>query len=113
MSARVRPAFSQRLGHALLRRDADWLCTQGINAAIRRSLAVIEFTIDGVVLDANQVFLDAMGYRRDEVVGKHRRQFLHPEDSSSADYQVFWNKLAAGEFVSGQFRRLDKRGRDV
>ena len=43
--------------------------------AIGNSLAMIQFTPEGVVLDANENFLNALGYRLDEVVGKHHRIF--------------------------------------
>jgi methyl-accepting chemotaxis protein len=41
------------------------------SAAINRSQAVIEFKMDGTIITANQNFLDAMGYRLDEIQGKH------------------------------------------
>jgi PAS domain-containing protein len=45
----------------------------GMNAAIRRSQAVIEFAMDGTILDANEIFLSTMGYSLDEIQGKHHR----------------------------------------
>ena len=36
-------------------------------AAISKSMAMIEFALDGTIITANQNFLDTMGYRLDEI----------------------------------------------
>ena len=58
--------------------------------AIDRSTAVIEFTVDGVVLDANPLFLEAMGYTLEQVKGQHHRMFCDPEHAHSSAYRDFW-----------------------
>ena len=45
-------------------------------AAISKSQAVIEFKMDGTIITANQNFLDALGYRLDEIQGKHHSMFV-------------------------------------
>jgi methyl-accepting chemotaxis protein len=82
-------------------------------AAIRRSQAVIEFTLDGVVLDANDNFLNVMGYRREEVVGRHHRMFLDEVSTVGDEYRAFWARLQRGEPHSGEYRRLGKGGKEV
>lgn len=82
-------------------------------AALHRSSAIIEFSLDGIVLAANDNFLQAMGYSRDQVVGKHHRMFCSEADSESDDYQLFWDRLGAGEFFSGRFQRFDRYGNAV
>lgn len=81
--------------------------------ALMRSTAVIEFSLDGHVLTANERFLQTMGYRLEQVKGKHHRQFCEPEEANSAGYQVFWDKLRRGEFVADRFKRVDANGRVV
>ena len=81
--------------------------------AIRRSQAVIEFNMDGTIIDANQLFLNAMGYTLDEVKGKHHRMFVEPEYAESNDYRAFWSNLNQGNFDSGEYKRLAKGGREV
>lgn len=81
--------------------------------AIARSMAVIEFNLDGEVVSTNQNFLDLMGYRREEVVGQHHRIFCLAEDTNNDDYRQFWARLKKGEFMSGRFRRITKQGRQV
>ncbi|WP_024695553.1 methyl-accepting chemotaxis protein [Pseudomonas syringae] len=78
--------------------------------ALLRSSAVIEFSLDGKVITANERFLSAMGYRLEDIQGKHHKMFCTSEESSSPDYQAFWEKLRHGEFVAARFKRLDSRG---
>ncbi len=87
-------------------RDAEGL-------AIRRSQAVIEFTPDGIILDANDNFLQVMGYRLDEVVGQHHRMFVDPREAASAGYADFWRRLKSGEYFAAEFARIGKGGRPV
>lgn len=78
--------------------------------AIDRSMAVIAFSPEGNVLRANVNFHKTMGYSNKEVVGQHHRLFCSPELSKSAEYADFWRKLRQGDFISGQFQRIDKQG---
>ncbi len=81
--------------------------------AIGRSMAVVEFALDGTVLAANQAFLDTMGYTLDEVQGRHHRHFCQPEHAASQAYRDFWRKLGDGEFEAGVYRRVARNGREV
>ncbi|ART62747.1 methyl-accepting chemotaxis protein [Kushneria marisflavi] len=78
--------------------------------AIDRSMAVIEFTPDGHILTANQNFLDTVGYRLEEIEGKHHRIFCSKTLAASPEYRAFWAQLNAGQFMSGQFKRFDSQG---
>ena len=81
--------------------------------ALLRSTAVIEFDLQGHVLNANQQFLDAMGYSLERIRGEHHRIFCEPQETASADYARFWERLNRGEFVAGRFKRVDSHGRPV
>ncbi|MCL8023809.1 methyl-accepting chemotaxis protein [Nocardioides bruguierae] len=82
-------------------------------SAMHRSQAVIEFDLDGTIRFVNDNFLRATGYQRGEVVGQHHRIFCDPAFASSSDYVDFWNTLGRGEFVSGEFQRRHKSGREL
>ncbi|MNS46888.1 Methyl-accepting chemotaxis protein I [compost metagenome] len=82
-------------------------------AAIGRSQALIEFDLDGVILDANDNLLKTMGYGLDEIRGQHHRTFMDPAEAASPAYVAFWRDLNAGRFVATKFRRLAKGGREV
>ncbi|KXS37261.1 MAG: methyl-accepting chemotaxis sensory transducer with Pas/Pac sensor [Halomonadaceae bacterium T82-2] len=81
--------------------------------ALDRSTAIVEFTPDGHILTANDNFLATVGYDREALTGAHHRMLCDPEYAASADYRDFWARLNAGEFFSGQFRRVDSRGREL
>ena len=78
--------------------------------AIDRSMAVIEFDLQGQVLDANANFLKVMGYRLEDIRGQHHSRFCPTSETQSPAYAQFWAKLRRGEFVSGLFRRVGKPG---
>ncbi|MBV4492958.1 PAS domain S-box protein [Pseudomonas sp. RD9SR1] len=81
--------------------------------ALMRSTAVIEFDLDGNILTANDRFLTTVGYRLEQIRGKHHRIFCEPEEANSAGYQAFWDKLRRGEYVAERFKRIDAHGRVV
>lgn len=82
-------------------------------AALSKAQAVIEFTPDGVILDANDNFQKTLDYRLDEIKNKHHSMFCLPELVQSQKYKEFWAKLAQGEFQSDQYLRLGKGGKRV
>lgn len=86
---------------------------EGRLAAIDKAQAVVSFTLDGIILEANDNFLATMGYSRDEVIGQHHRMFVDPTDRESHEYREFWEKLGRGEYDSALYRRVDRRGREV
>ncbi len=81
--------------------------------AIGRSNAVIEFDMKGNILEANKNFLSIFGYSAEEVVGKHHKIFVTPEEAETKEYKEFWEKLSSKEFVSDEFKRIDKEGNEI
>ncbi|NBN78410.1 PAS domain S-box protein [Microvirga tunisiensis] len=81
--------------------------------AISRSMAIIEFKPDGTILHANENFLQVMGYRLDEIVGRHHRIFVDPEEAEMPAYRQFWDSLARGQSSSHDFLRFRKTGEAV
>lgn len=81
--------------------------------ALEKSLAVIEFEIDGTIIRANDNFLSLMGYSLAEITGKHHRIFVPTQIRTAPEYDLFWKDLAAGQFKSQAFPRLTKSGKQV
>ena len=81
--------------------------------AINKSQAVIEFALDGTILTANSNFLTAVGYREEEIKGRHHSMFVDPETVRQPAYKQFWDNLARGQFQSGEYRRFGKGGREI
>lgn len=82
-------------------------------AALNRSSAVIEFSLDGIILNANDNFLKSMGYSKSQIIGKHHKMFCDSKEVESSKYQDFWRQLRSGKFVSERFKRFDSHGNAV
>lgn len=81
--------------------------------AIDRAQAVIEFDMTGKVLHANLNFLNLMNFQLEEVRGRHHRTFVEPTHAASSEYQNFWERLARGDWLSGEYKRIGKNGKEV
>ncbi|WP_306577778.1 methyl-accepting chemotaxis protein [Bradyrhizobium sp. SRS-191] len=91
-------------------RNADFA---GQIDAINKAQAVIQFTLDGKILEANDNFLNTLGYSLTEVKGQHHSMFVDAVQRSSTEYRMFWDKLGRGEYDAGQYKRIGKGGREV
>ncbi|AMN38492.1 methyl-accepting chemotaxis protein [Rhodoplanes sp. Z2-YC6860] len=102
------------VGHILEWQDVtSQRLNQGMLNAINRAQAVIEFSLDGTIRNANDNFLNALGYGLDEIKGKHHSMFVEPAYRESTEYRAFWDKLGRGEFDAGQYKRIGKGGREI
>ncbi|UIP30220.1 PAS domain-containing methyl-accepting chemotaxis protein [Photobacterium sp. TLY01] len=81
--------------------------------AVSRSMAVIEFDLNGTILHANENFLATVGYTLDEIKGKHHRLFVSPAYAQTSEYQNFWSQLNQGQFMGGKFERVNKAGQPL
>ncbi|WP_052162565.1 PAS domain S-box protein [Aquabacterium sp. NJ1] len=86
---------------------------EGQLKAISKAQAVIEFSLDGKILHANENFLSTLGYTLSEIKGQHHSMFVDPDFRNSVDYRLFWEKLGRGEYDAGQYKRLGKGGREI
>lgn len=91
-------------------RNAEY---EGKVSAIGKAQAVVEFDVNGNVLDANANFLDVMGYELADIKGEHHRMFCEAEYANSFEYKKFWQKLNRGEFDSGRYKRIGNHGKVV
>ena len=76
--------------------------------SLKSSVAFIEFTPDGTILDANDNFLNTVGYKLDEIKGKHHRIFCDDKYTNSNEYREFWKQLAMGKSIKDRFLRFTK-----
>ena len=91
----------------------SWLNSRGGDQtlkALQGSFAYIEFTPSGEIIEANPTFLSTMGYGAAEIKGRHHRIFVEANEASTSDYTDFWRGLAAGQFKTGEFKRIAKNG---
>ncbi|MCF8429071.1 MAG: PAS domain S-box protein, partial [Bacteroidia bacterium] len=81
-----------------------------ILAAINRTTASIEFTPEGIITEANQLFLDLVGYKKEEIIGKQHVIFV---DESEENYKEFWTEIGNGKIVGGEYKRVKKNGEPI
>jgi len=103
--------FVSRTAYEKIKSRAE--LAESVLAAIDRSQAMIEFNLDGTIVTANPNFLQAVGYRLDEIVGQHHRMFVRASYAASEAYQDFWSELRAGRFVAGKFERIGRGDRTI
>jgi methyl-accepting chemotaxis protein len=87
--------------------------SQSLISALNRSMAVIEFDLQGNVLKANDNFRAAMGFSANELNHLHHRRFCKPDYANSHDYEQFWQRLRQGQYHSGRVERVTKDGNTI
>ncbi|WP_277345853.1 methyl-accepting chemotaxis protein [Paenibacillus sp. HB172176] len=80
-------------------------------AAIKSHLAIIEFDLDGFVLDANDLFAQSMGYTPTQMRGMRHSSFCTPEYRNSPAYLELWEGLRQGRSFQDKIQRVRKDGR--
>jgi PAS domain S-box-containing protein len=78
--------------------------------AINRTTAVVEFEADGTIIEANQIFLNLMGYEKHEIIGKQHKMFVHNDEVENKEYKKFWEEIGSGKIVGGEYKRVKKDG---
>ena len=102
------------VGNVLEWKDVtDARMNEGMIAALNKAQAVIEFSLDGKIVHANENFLNALGYSLQDIKGQHHSMFCEPAYVQSPEYKMFWEKLNRGEFDTGQYKRLGKGGKEI
>ena len=87
---------------------------QTIKDTVDKSFARIEFEVNGTILDANDNYVQMLGYNSPkDLIGNHHSMFVDIAYKNSADYKKFWTDLANGITQDGQFKRISKDGKDV
>jgi methyl-accepting chemotaxis protein len=120
IEASYNPVFRGRTPYKVVKFATDITASKqkaaedaGKLAAISQSQAVIEFTPQGEILNANENFCATLGYDISEIRGKHHRMFCDPAYANTDEYRQFWQRLAAGEFIANEFVRYGKGGKEI
>jgi methyl-accepting chemotaxis protein len=101
--------MAEQLGEASVT-NADYAAKLN---AIGKAQAVIEFTMDGTIVSANDNFLKALGYTLDEIKGRHHSMFVSESERNSPEYREFWARLNRGDNLPGEYQRFGKGGKEV
>ena len=92
------------------RRSAE---IEGKLAALDKTQALLELTLDGTIISANKNFRRAVGYELDELRGRHHSMLLAEGQRDGAEYRDFWQKLREGKVVHQECKRIGKGAREV
>lgn len=87
--------------------------SDALKSAVDTGWARIEFDPTGVIVDVNDNFLNALGYKKEEIIGEHHKIFCAADYIKTAEYKSFWKNLASGEVNSGDFERFAKNGKSI
>lgn len=85
--------------------------TNNIVEAIDKTNAAIEYDMDGVITDVNDMFLSVTGYNKEELLGKQEEFFVAKEERESPRYSIMWTALKEGQVFSGEYKRVAKDGK--
>ncbi|WP_278247359.1 PAS domain-containing methyl-accepting chemotaxis protein [Vibrio gazogenes] len=105
--------MSRQLKSELQKTQQQLNTLQGTTASIEKHVAVVEFDIDGKLININDIFLNTLGYKREEVLGKHHSMLCFDDYRHSQEYTQFWKNLAAGQSQQGTFKRKSKSGQNI
>jgi len=78
------------------RREAEM---SSILNAVNSSSLVVEFDLNGYIINTNEAFLNLLGLSRSEMIGKHQSDFEKMDDAHVRG-EEFWQKLRQGEILS-------------
>ena len=81
--------------------------------SIKNSVATIQFTPNGEIIDANELFCNAVGYSLNQIQGQHHRMFCTSSYAKSQDYTNFWQQLKDGIPQTGTFERNKANGEAI
>lgn len=76
-------------------------------SVINQSMAFVEFDLDGIIINANTYFLEAMGYHLNDIKGKHHSMLVDTYYGTSSEYREFWNRLRTRELINSRFSYLN------
>jgi PAS domain S-box-containing protein len=87
---------------------------EAITTAIYKSNMAVEYDLNGVVLQSNDIFRDVMGYQNEkEIIGKHDSIFQEKGSEHTEEYHRLWSNLKKGEFQEFEYKRITKLGDEV
>lgn len=106
-------ATQEELNRKLAELGKETNLSQNIIEAINKTNATIEFDLEGNILDVNDMYMSVMGFTKSELIGKNENTLVPKDEMDSNRYQMLWQSLISGSFMSGEYRRISKGGREV
>lgn len=86
---------------------------ESVIKAIEQNVALVCFNVQHEVTYVNDLFAKTMGYKKEELTGKHHRIFCCPSFVNSPAYEKFWAELKKGKSFQDKIERMDARGNRI
>lgn len=103
----------EELSKKLLELETETNLSTYILEAINKTNAAVEFDTEGNILGVNDMYLRVMGYKKEELIGANEKILLPSDEVNSEKYEILWNSLRSGAYITGEYRRMSKQGREV
>lgn len=103
----------EALSKKLIELEQETNLSSYILEAINKTNASVEFDSEGNILQVNDMYLRVMGYKKEELIGVNERVLLPTDEINSEKYQILWDSIRNGSYITGEYRRMSKAGREV
>ncbi len=103
----------EELSKKLLELEKETNLSIYILEAINKTNAAVGFDINGNILEVNDMYLRVMGYKKEELIGTNEKVLLPNDEIDSEKYKILWDSLRSGAYITGEYRRISKQGREV
>ncbi len=113
MSAEELSQTKEELSKKLMELEQETNLSAYILEAINKTNAAVEFDFEGKILEVNDMYLRVMGYKKEELIGENETMLLTADELDSQRYQLLWDSLRNGSYITGEYRRMSKTGREV
>lgn len=87
--------------------------SRNIVDAINKTSATVEFDLNGNILEVNDMYLSIMGYTRDNLLDTNEKLLVPDEDIDTTRYDLLWDSLRNGSFISGEYKRVNRFGKEI
>jgi len=101
------------LSKKLIELEQETNLSSHILEAINKTNASVEFDFQGNILQVNDMYLRVMGYKKEELVGANEKMLLPADEIDSEKYQILWDSIRSGSYITGEYRRMSKSGREI
>lgn len=102
-----------QINEYLVNKQLEAASFRGQLEAIGRAQGVVELDLDGTILSANQLYLNAVGYAREDLIGKNHSMLMSEKFANSNEYREMWRQLKQGNSQVGEYLENAVDGREV
>ncbi|NIK72523.1 PAS domain S-box-containing protein [Thermonema lapsum] len=93
--------------------ERESMLTNSILNAVNKTNSMLELDLEGRITDVNDIYTSLTGYSKEELIGKPESMLLPPNEQNSLRYSMMWEAVKTGSYISGEFRRIAKNGKEL